>query len=1049
MTEQPQSNRTSMINQRYILHEMLGRGGMGVVFRAYDRLHNRAIALKRVDANHQRLANLASTHGMEHHQILLANEFKVSATLRHPNIVEVFDYGFDTDSTPFFTMELLAGHQNILTVGQGLSIAERLELFVQLLRAINYLHQRGIIHRDIKPANVLIHQQQVKVLDFGLAGFLERAQTADPTEKSLLTGTLAYMPPEMLYHQSSSPASDLYSLGVLGYELLAGEHPFDIGNVSTLIDQILHHIPDMEALDVDIRIANVFLRLLQKDVADRYQDVQGVLDDMYQVLGTQIQAMSVKPHHWQMAQMVGRENDMQWLISHFEQLHKQVGCALLLQGDSGVGKSRLAEEMRVFAMVKGALVVKSQATETQTMPYALWTSIARWTAISLQDITLHDFALLKLFLHDASDLFPQYANVDTPQIPQTSRNTQMVDLLQRTMTQMQRPIVFILEDIQWASEESLALLRILVEQTTTTSVMVLATTRTTDLPATLMSHFNVRQLQPFSVQEISAMSEAMLGERGKSPEVVDLLQRESQGNAFFVVEILRTLVEQAGGMEHVGRMTLPQNIFVDGISTFVEQYILSLDANDRRVLWLASLLGRQIDVAIMQNLLADADVKTWLMHHLNAGILQVEDDTWQFAHDQILQRTQNLIPDNQRAQLHETIALAIEQIDDAPSRYTTVLAHHWHEAGHIVREEYYVTLAGEKGLEIGLYQQAMGYLERAKTLLMQMDLAPKRRQKKEVHLLQRLAFAHTGIGEYETAYARHQQALEIMQSLGDRVGIGVCLGHLGDVALAMGQWHIAHDHYQASLAEYQVMSNQAGLVRAYNQLGNVLYEMGDDAQARQYFQQSLDLSREIGAEWGMAGSMMGNHDATPTSLDDQALEQIKQLQWQADVAQKQGHLSESADNLLEIGILLHDRAQYLSARDYYRRSLMIWQTVGEHPQQARLLARLARLDAQDESYQEAHQRLLQAIQLLARLEDQHLLPYVYFELANLYYMQEDYAPCLELLSFLLTNEYPEDIQDTSENLVNMMTQQKDLSAYEYAWEAGKQLSHEMMLKRYI
>ena len=156
------------IANRYDVQQELGQGGMGVVYQVHDRLTRQEVALKQVNANPSDLAFNSRTDD-DNMLMALAREFRILAGLRHPNIIPVLDYGFDSGKRPFFTMALLDSPQDLFDVTDNASLEELVHLFVQVLQALSYLHQRGIIHRDLKPGNVLVQDNQVYVLDFGLS----------------------------------------------------------------------------------------------------------------------------------------------------------------------------------------------------------------------------------------------------------------------------------------------------------------------------------------------------------------------------------------------------------------------------------------------------------------------------------------------------------------------------------------------------------------------------------------------------------------------------------------------------------------------------------------------------------------------------------------------------------------------------------------------------------------------------------------------------------------------------------------------------------------
>lgn len=179
---------TVLVGQRYQQLALLGEGGMGCVYRVLDRLTGRQVALKRVA-----LSSLAQTQTVQASvsarslgsrssqqpsaqrtfRLALAHEFRTLATLRHPNIVSVLDYGFDEEREPFFTMELLEAPRDLLTATRTASLPEKLGILAQLLRALSYLHRHNIVHRDLKPSNIQVIAgkggPQLKLLDFGIA----------------------------------------------------------------------------------------------------------------------------------------------------------------------------------------------------------------------------------------------------------------------------------------------------------------------------------------------------------------------------------------------------------------------------------------------------------------------------------------------------------------------------------------------------------------------------------------------------------------------------------------------------------------------------------------------------------------------------------------------------------------------------------------------------------------------------------------------------------------------------------------------------------------
>ncbi len=253
-----------VVDERYTVESRIGSGGMADVYCAQDAQLGRRVALKVL---HRRFA--ADQEFVERFR----REASSAAGLQHPNVVQVFDRG-ELDGTYYIAMEFLEGRTlKQLVVEEGpLEPARAIDITIQVLRAARFAHKRGIIHRDIKPHNVIVDGEgRVKVTDFGIA----RAGASDMTETGAIMGTAAYLSPEQAQGHSVSASSDLYSVGILLYELLTGRVPFDAESAVTIaLKQVSEEPAPPRALNpaVSPELEDVVLRALQKDPSRRFVD---------------------------------------------------------------------------------------------------------------------------------------------------------------------------------------------------------------------------------------------------------------------------------------------------------------------------------------------------------------------------------------------------------------------------------------------------------------------------------------------------------------------------------------------------------------------------------------------------------------------------------------------------------------------------------------------------------------------------------------------------------------------------------------------------------
>jgi serine/threonine protein kinase len=266
----PESAPQDWVAERFEIKELIGSGGLGDVYRAWDHHLNRAVAVKRVrmqvNQNDRRLVEQTWREAM------------TTASLQHPNIVTIFDYGIDPQGA-FVVMELIEGEtlEDVLVRGP-LQFEDFLRFAQQSLEAIVAAHALGLIHRDLKPGNFMIARStaaglfQVKILDFGLAKYLDSPQPQSIDHFNSLMGSIHYMAPEQFQRLPIDHRTDLYSLGCIFYEAVTGHPAYDGENVSELIDAHLKKpLYPMKQLrrDISPRLERWIAKLLEKDFSRR------------------------------------------------------------------------------------------------------------------------------------------------------------------------------------------------------------------------------------------------------------------------------------------------------------------------------------------------------------------------------------------------------------------------------------------------------------------------------------------------------------------------------------------------------------------------------------------------------------------------------------------------------------------------------------------------------------------------------------------------------------------------------------------------------------
>ena len=264
---------------RYEIQSEIGRGAMGVVYKATDPVLDRTVAIKTI--------NLSMDQGERaEYEARFYQEAKAAGGLSHPNIITVYDVG-NSDDVAYMAMEFLEGSElNDLTgEGRRLPVEMAADIAAQVADGLGYAHQRGVVHRDIKPANIMIvHNGPTKITDFGIA---RMRHSEVRTQTGMLLGSPRYMSPEVVVGKRADGRSDIYSLGIILYEMLTGAAPFSGETMSALMFQTVNFVPPAPSAvnpAVPPMLDFIVAKMLAKQLDERYQDAREIASDLRECL---------------------------------------------------------------------------------------------------------------------------------------------------------------------------------------------------------------------------------------------------------------------------------------------------------------------------------------------------------------------------------------------------------------------------------------------------------------------------------------------------------------------------------------------------------------------------------------------------------------------------------------------------------------------------------------------------------------------------------------------------------------------------------------------
>ncbi len=725
-----------VLQDRYQLIEVIGQGGMGTVVRGHDLLLERDIAIKVL--TNPKLKKEAQTR--------MLREAQAAAKLNHPNIVSIYDAGFHKD-VPFIVMELVEGEPLHRTHLEELE--DIIQIVCQICDALEHAHGEEIVHRDLKPDNVIITPDRIaKLTDFGLA----RSISSRLTHEGFIEGTVQYMAPEQALGKEIDHRTDLYSLGVMLYELVTGQLPFNADEPLQIITQHLHirAVPPRVLIpDLPTSLDKLIVKLLEKQLAERPASASSVRVALEATARSKIKvetADEIAPlDQMTRGRMVGREQEFSDATQIWMKAASGESQVLLISGEPGIGKTHFVRELRTLAGIQSGLLLQSECYAEGGAPYAPIANIIRQ---SLQIDGDHLLSLPELFIANlltiTPDLQPLAANLSIDIKQDLEADLEQISesfVALCSSICKQTPLLIILEDAHWADSGTLHLIRHLARRGVASGLRLLLvmTYREIELDESRSLNETIFDLTKeriasrikllrLSLKETREMLIAILKD-DVAEGFAKGIYRETEGNPFFVEEICRALIEEGKLYRDGNRwccfdiesLHLPQSV-----RAAIQERIVRLPSEAQDILLKAAILGREFDYDVLK-LLCDCDEDTLIDSleiaeksklimevHLASIGRSATVSSFAFTHALVATTLKESVSTIRRKRLHLQAALALEQV--FPNRLEDLaprLSYHLLEAGEELKAVNYLILTGDSARRVYAYKEAITAYEQA------------------------------------------------------------------------------------------------------------------------------------------------------------------------------------------------------------------------------------------------------------------------------------------------------------------------------------------------
>ena len=652
-------------NKRFELRRVLGEGSMGIVYEAFDRERNMLVALKTVrQLDAQTLYRLKT-------------EFRARTDLEHRNLVRLGELLHDGGHW-FFTMELVEGWPFLDWVREGAGEPDdpttpemRLRDAVrQLASGLDALHRSGAVHRDLKPSNVVVTRKgRVVILDFGLVGQASPRHNSTGVE---MIGTAAYMAPEQARSSSVAPSADSYSVGVMMYEALSGRLPFDGAPLEIITRKQAEDPLPPNVGKPPTELSTLCMELLRR----RPQDRPSAAAIVKRLTARDVPDEKPPP-------FVGRAHELAVLDAALDELAESGASTVFVEGESGIGKSALVRSFvdRVHQRHPGALVLSGRCYERESVPFKGIDNIVDALAHELMrrhpvDVALH----LTNDVEALARVFPVLRRVSAIARLSVPRPASPVELRARAFRGLRallsslaatQTIVIVLDDLQWADTDSIALLREILHPPNAPRILVVITRRSdaNDRPD-LPSHVRVLTLGRLSPEEGRALIRLIAPAREAE---ADALVGDADGHPMFMHELVR----------HANAPLTAQR-FEDALWA----RILRMDHRARRVLELIAVAGAPLPQGVIgQALDVEPPRLAKLLATLRATSLVRTGGTRSVDpvepyHDRVREAVVARVPAPRRRRYHERLATVLLASSIADKDPLTIVRH-LEAAGHV------------------------------------------------------------------------------------------------------------------------------------------------------------------------------------------------------------------------------------------------------------------------------------------------------------------------------------------------------------------------------
>jgi len=875
--------KTSQVfSRRYEILQFLGEGGIGKVYRAYDGWIEKDVALKVLPPD------VKNPSPLENFQ----REFLLLTQFKHPGVVEVLDFGYSEDVTqpgklsPYFTMELVEGKNlgealaNFLDPQPAPAEFERLtHLIWQICDILEFLHLRGMVHCDLKPDNLKVTDRifRPKVLDFGLSEKIG-ARRGKETK-----GTLPYMAPEMFSEKPLDGRTDLYSLGVILYELVTSKLPFSFDDPVKIISAHLQQKPPPPSeLNHNLPpfLNEFIMKLLEKSPADRPNNATQakemitaeLRDDFRKAHGPDFSQKKSLLAHIYSGPMVGRDMELSRLEDDLRRAVSSQGSCLFLSGEQGVGKTFLLNHLKIKCQLQGIILVDTNCLENQTPAYQplidIFHKLEPYVENRCGDHIVAN--LREIFKWSRRDALA------SPQ-DQTSFHLRITDLLVEVSQIF--PFVMVIENLQWADFLTLQFLKHFQRQKDKSKIFLCCSLREEKLKENIPlgslidlclkgEDTKYVELNRFELPQTKNLISSKFTNQKFPPLFFAYLHERTSGNPFFIIEALKYLVEKGiiflrDSVWITDTERLKESAVPDSIEAVLLENLERYDEKTLDFLNMVAVIGKKFTLPLLRGLnLFDEKTLSEILSFLTQDQLLKRNEEsvgakiyYQFANQSLQSLLYQRLDEEKRIRWHKKVGELLEKISSKEEEESVFeIAHHYLEGEELEKAYQYALLSAEKMEGRFANDEVLRYLENATEVALKFSDTKEATKKQVAALMKRADFCKK-VGELNQAERDYLTILELSKGFPDLKMLAQTYNGLGET------YRLKHDYKRGisclkkAMQIHQKLDDPHQLADTLSYMGLLYWIDSQYKEALESFHQALEIDRRLGNKSSMASTL--------------------------------------------------------------------------------------------------------------------------------------------------------------------------------------------------